>query len=154
MPNWVDWLVMSLALAYLVIAITETEGPFNLFEKARQWRFVGKVFECPICASLWLGLLVLGLNELGLDFLLYALALAGVFVLGLRLFDTLTLPIRDKSEKERIENADALLSALSALDNESLMRAIVEHYLGGVDLATAVYLGMRKDEKQDSANTK
>lgn len=149
MPTMADSLVLLAALSYLVIAITETDGPANLFARARELRFVGKLFECPICASIWLALIVLGIYPY-VPFLVYALALAGVFVVLGRIWERATAERKLRYERERLEGAEELLSTILALGEEELARLIVRHYLGGMDLTTAVFMGLR-DEKQESA---
>lgn len=148
MTNWTDWLLMLSAVAYLVIAITETDGPANLFAWFRERPLVGKLFECPICASIWLALLVLGLMP-QIPFLVYGLALAGQFVVIGRIWEKARLGRKQALERERIDNAEELLSSMMALSDEGRARAVIAHYLGGLDLSTAVFLGMR-DEKQES----
>ncbi len=149
MPTISDWLLMLLAVSYLVIAITETEGPAGIFEKARGIRFVGKLFECPICASIWLALLVLWLYP-QLPFLIMAIALAGIFVVMGRIWERATGWRKLRDERERLENAENLLSNLMTLNDEAKAQAVLNHYLSGLDLSVAVFLGMR-DEKQEPA---
>jgi hypothetical protein len=151
MPIWIDWLVMLGAVTYLVIALTETDGPLNVFERLRNLPYVGKLFECPICASFWIALLVQWLY-LETTFLVYALALAGNFVVIGRMWDKATVGKRQEQDRERIAIAEELVSSLMALSNEDFARVVMGHYLSGVDLGSSIILGM-SHEKQEPAES-
>lgn len=70
-----DVLIYAAAAWYLTYAITQTSGPFHVFELVRKWLPLGGLTTCIVCLSVWvaLGLVLIGRNPVT-----DALAIAGV----------------------------------------------------------------------------
>ena len=65
--NWLDLILIALAVYRLTKFVMIDDGPFDLMLKARDWVFdrfdeehwINKGLSCPWCISFWLSLVVL-----------------------------------------------------------------------------------------------
>lgn len=71
----IEWLYYAAAAWYLAYAITNTHGPFGVFEWVRGHLPLGGLTGCIICLMPWLALL---LHTVGVNIVTDALAIAGV----------------------------------------------------------------------------
>ena len=67
--NWLDVILIALAVYRLTRLITMEDGPFDWAVKSREWIFarfneghwLNKGLSCPWCVSFWLAVIVLAL---------------------------------------------------------------------------------------------
>ena len=45
------WIIIG--MWYPVVAITESDGPLDIFEHLRNTRYIGGLFACPVCLTIW-----------------------------------------------------------------------------------------------------
>lgn len=63
--TWLLFVVCALAVFRVAHMVALEEGPFALFERLRTWAFlrhrttwIARGLNCPLCISLWVGLLI------------------------------------------------------------------------------------------------
>lgn len=82
--SFVDIAVIGFATYYWALAISRTDGPFGVFIAVRK---LGKLFECLVCLSLWMGAVFALLWPTPFAPIVYVSAIAGVSILFDRFTD-------------------------------------------------------------------
>lgn len=72
-----QWLIATAASWYLAYSITQTHGPFGVFDAIRLYLPLGGLTACIICLIFWIALIIVWLLT-GRLLPLEALAVAGV----------------------------------------------------------------------------
>lgn len=118
-------LTLLMGLWYIVFAVTQTDGPFNLFAGLKGLPYtIGKLFQCSICLSLWVSLGLFGIyQQWGIEWI-YPIALAGVLVLIWQVHDVFHSWWRDRVLQDRLARLPEIRDML--LDNEVLAEYVDE----------------------------
>lgn len=74
--NWLDWLIVAMAVIYSAEVIAHKSGPFGVFDKVRASVLLGDLASCPWCMAPYLSLLYLAIYQAA-PVLLWPLAVSG-----------------------------------------------------------------------------
>lgn len=78
-----DYAAIALATFYGAVAIVKP-GPWRVFDWLRAHLPHGGLLSCPVCLAFWLSLIFYGLIGVGLSWIVYAIAPAGLAVFAWR----------------------------------------------------------------------
>lgn len=126
-------LLVLIAIWYWVVAFTESDGPFDLFEHLRNARFIGGLFSCYICLSVWVSGAVF-LMWLYAPPLLVISAMAGVFLLLYRAMEFVGSEfqvISENNHHKRAKDVAKLLTEHTTLSDDfrnDVVRFVLEGY--------------------------
>lgn len=145
MPHDVSLFLILPAIWYWVIAITDSDGPLNIFEWLREAPFIGGLFSCYICLSIWVAGGMFSL-QLFAPALLAVSAIAGLFVAIYRVIAFFTDTLQMFQDNSRLSLAEQLMSQL---DNHTTYSAdvrnmIYQQYISGQNIEASIMIALQE----------